>query len=146
MLWVVIEGDGRAWLSMHEPSSDPTPVDAVGWRLARTLSASTVLYLARPCQYLQTAALNDCSSADWTRARFSERRVKRSDEAISAARHAAGASRIVLTGYSRGGQMAALLAERRNNVAALITVAAPLGRTRKTHDSFSRSDKSGDHA
>ena len=26
-LWVVIEGDGRAWLNMREPSMDPTPVD-----------------------------------------------------------------------------------------------------------------------
>src|SRR5690606_34093701 len=32
-LWVVIEGDGHAWLNMHQPSSDPTPRDAVGWRL-----------------------------------------------------------------------------------------------------------------
>jgi dienelactone hydrolase len=125
-LWVVIEGDGRAWLSMHEPSRDPTPVDAVGWRLARTLSAPNVLYLTRPCQFLQPAAPNDCSSTDWTTARFSAKWVRRSDEAIDAAKRASGAKRVVLAGYSGGGQMAALLAERRDDVAALITVAAPL--------------------
>jgi pimeloyl-ACP methyl ester carboxylesterase len=70
--------------------------------------------------------LRDCSNADWTSARFSEKWVERTDAAIDEAMRAAGASRIVLTGYSGGGQMAALLAERRADVAGLITVAAPL--------------------
>jgi pimeloyl-ACP methyl ester carboxylesterase len=70
--------------------------------------------------------LRDCSSADWTSARFSEKWVERADAAIDEAMRAAGASRIVLAGYSGGGQMAALLAERRADVAGLITVAAPL--------------------
>jgi hypothetical protein len=76
-LWVVIEGDGRAWLTMQQPSRDPTPVDAVGWRLAQQLGDSSgaglgsVLYLARPCQYLAETELAACAMADWTGAAFS---------------------------------------------------------------------------
>ena len=42
-LWVVMEGDGHAWLNMHQPSADPTPMDAVGWRLAKRITAAQVL-------------------------------------------------------------------------------------------------------
>lgn len=126
VLWVVIEGDGRAWLSMREPSRDPTPVDAVGWRLASTLHADPVLYLARPCQFLAADELQACSLDDWTDARFSEKWVARMNAAIDAARRTTHTARVVLAGYSGGGVMAALIAARRHDVAELITVAAPL--------------------
>ncbi len=125
-LWVVIEGDGRAWLSMREPSRDPTPVDAVGWRLARNIAGKTVLYLARPCQYLSPTELESCSVADWTDARFSEKWVARLNSAIDQAKRSTDAKNIALAGYSGGGVMAALIAARRNDVAELITIAAPL--------------------
>lgn len=126
VLWVVIEGDGRAWLSMREPSRDPTPVDAVGWRLANTLHAEPVLYLARPCQFLAADELQACSLDDWTDARFSEKWVARMNAAIDEARRTTQAGQVVLAGYSGGGVMAALIAARRHDVAELITVAAPL--------------------
>lgn len=125
-LWVVIEGDGRAWLNMREPSSDPTPVDAVGWRLARDVSGITVLYLARPCQFLSRIELEDCSVDDWTDARFSEKWVGRLNAAIDAGKRTVRAKNIVVAGYSGGGVLAALIAARRDDVALLITVAAPL--------------------
>jgi len=125
-LWIVIEGDGRAWLNMREPSMDPTPVDAVGWRLAKDISQKTVLYLARPCQYLSSAELEACAVPDWTDGRFSEKWVQRLDAAVDQAKRMTQAQQIVLAGYSGGGVMAALLAARRNDVALLMTVAAPL--------------------
>lgn len=125
-LWIVIEGDGRAWLNVHQPSSDPTPRDAVGWRLAKDLSARNVLYLARPCQYLEPAELEDCDTGDWTDARFSEKWVARMNAAIDAAKEGGTSSPVILAGYSGGGVMAALLAARRTDVLALIAVAAPL--------------------
>ena len=125
-LWVVIEGDGRAWLNMRQPSFDPTPLDAVGWRLAKELTAAPVLYLARPCQFLSADELRACSVDDWTDARFAEKWVARTNAAIAEAKRTTGASRVVLAGYSGGGVMAALVAARRNDVSALLTVAAPL--------------------
>lgn len=126
VLWVVIEGDGRAWLSLREPSRDPTPVDAVGWRLAKDLSGDALLYLARPCQFLSAAELEACSVSDWTDARFSEKWVARMNAAIDAARRTTQAEHVVLAGYSGGGVMAALIAARRDDVSELMTVAAPL--------------------
>ncbi|WP_188420376.1 alpha/beta hydrolase [Oxalicibacterium solurbis] len=125
-LWVVIEGDGRAWLSMRQPSSDPTPLDAVGWRLAKELTVVPVLYLARPCQFLSADELQDCSVDDWTDARFAEKWVTRTNAAIDDAKRASGASHIVLAGYSGGGVMAALVAAWRDDVSTLLTVASPL--------------------
>lgn len=125
-LWVVIEGDGHAWLDRRQPSPDPTPMNAVGWRLARTLSADAVLYLARPCQYLAPDELRACSIADWTDARFAEKWVTRLNAAIDTAQETTTARHVVLTGYSGGGVMAALLAARRSDVLMLITVASPL--------------------
>src|SRR5690606_29208395 len=97
-LWVVIEGDGRAWLSMRQPSFDPTPLDAVGWRLAKELTAASVLYLARPCQFLSAEELRACSVDDWTDARFTEKWVARTNAAINEAKRATGASHVVLAG------------------------------------------------
>lgn len=125
-LWVVIEGDGRAWLNMREPSMDPTPVDPVGWRLAKDISQKTVLYLARPCQYLSSDELEACSVADWTDGRFADKWVQRLNAAVDQAKGMTHAKQIVLAGYSGGGVMAALLAARRDDVALLMTVASPL--------------------
>lgn len=125
-LWVVIEGDGRAWLNMHEPSMDPTPVDPVGWRLAKDVSQKTVLYLARPCQYLNSDELDACSVTDWTDGRFAEKWVQRLNAAVDQAKRMSSARQIVLAGYSGGGVMAALVAARRDDVALLMTVASPL--------------------
>lgn len=125
-LWVVIEGDGRAWLNMREPSMDPTPVDPVGWRLAKDVSQKTVLYLPRPCQYLNSDELDACSVTDWTDGRFAEKWVQRLNAAVDQAKRMSSARQIVLAGYSGGGVMAALVAARRDDVALLMTVASPL--------------------
>lgn len=125
-LWVVIEGDGRAWLSMRQPSFDPTPLDAVGWRLAKELTVAPVLYLARPCQFLSADELQACSVDDWTDARFAEKWVARTNAAITEAKRTTGALHVVLAGYSGGGVMAALVAARRDDASALLTVASPL--------------------
>ncbi|RQO35901.1 alpha/beta hydrolase [Herminiimonas sp. KBW02] len=125
-LWIVIEGDGRAWLNMREPSMDPTPVDPVGWRLAKDISQTTVLYLARPCQYQSADELDACSVADWTDGRFAGKWVQRLNAAVDQAKRMTKARKIVLAGYSGGGVMAALVAAQRDDVALLMTVASPL--------------------
>jgi pimeloyl-ACP methyl ester carboxylesterase len=125
-LWIMIEGDGRAWLNMREPSLDPTPVDAVGWRLAQNIARTNVLYLARPCQFLSSTELNACSVDDWTNARFSEKWVGRLNAAIDEVKRTTHARQIGIAGYSGGGVMAALIAVGRDDVAMLITIAAPL--------------------
>jgi predicted esterase len=125
-LWIVIEGDGHAWKSASIPSSNPTPHDPVGWRLATSIHAANVLYLARPCQYLNEVELQACSVSDWTDGRFAQKWIVKMNEAISTIKARYGYSEIILVGYSGGGTMAALLATRRDDVSLLISVASPL--------------------
>jgi pimeloyl-ACP methyl ester carboxylesterase len=126
---VYIEGDGRAWRSRLVPSSDPTPRDPIGLRLALADPAPAVLYLGRACQYVRGEERKNCDDAYWTESRFAPEVIAATDEAVTRflAAHPTGRPRrLVLFGYSGGGDVAALLAVRRSDVAALVTVASPL--------------------
>ncbi|MGE4264905.1 MAG: alpha/beta fold hydrolase [Desulfovibrio sp.] len=129
-LFVYIEGDGMAWRRANRPSSDPTPTDPIGLRLAiadpATQAEGAILYLARPCQYTEGGDRRGCTVRDWTSARFSERAVAALDEAVNQAKARTGARSVALHGFSGGGGMAALLAERRTDVVFLATVAGNL--------------------
>jgi len=129
-LHVYIEGDGRGWRSRRVPPVDPTPGDPLGLKLALADPAPAVLYLARPCQYVRNDERSACDPAYWTTYRFAPEVIAATDAAIDrflADHPAPGVSRrLVLFGYSGGGAVAALVAGRRSDVAALVTVAAPL--------------------
>ena len=121
-LAVYIEGDGFAWMSASQPSPNPTPLNPVGLRLALAHPQGNAAYLARPCQYLDTDTPT-CRTAYWTSQRFAPELVAASNQAIDQLKTLAGASRITLVGFSGGGAIAALIAARRNDVTALVTVA-----------------------
>lgn len=125
-LHVYIEGDGHAWRSRLEPSSDPTPHVATGLALAAADDAPNVAYLARPCQFVEALAWRRCDTTYWTGKRFSPEVVQAMNCALDAvAAHTPGQP-IHLVGYSGGGAMAVLLAARRGDVASLRTVAGNL--------------------
>ncbi|MDR3424931.1 MAG: dienelactone hydrolase family protein [Alphaproteobacteria bacterium] len=124
-LWVYIEGDGRAFLSPTQPSSDPTPDDPVALRLALAYPHDTpTAYLAHPCQY--AAHGRNCKAAYWTNARYAPEVVASLNEAVDDLKAQTKTSRVVLVGYSGGGALAVLIAARRQDVAEIITVAADL--------------------
>lgn len=123
---VYIESDGAPWRLPDEPPADPTPHKPMVLRMAASDPSPAVAYLGRPCQYLEPAELATCNPALWMRARFSEEAIAASNQAISHLKHATGADRVNLVGYSGGGSMAALVAARRRDVACLVTIAAPL--------------------
>lgn len=124
-LAIYIEGDGLAWLSPSQPSSDPTPRDPLALRLALAQPEGNAVYLARPCQYL-LAESTGCSSFYWTEGRFAPEVVAATNAAIDALKLQMGARRLTLVGYSGGGAVAALVAARRGDVELLITVAGNL--------------------
>ncbi|MFM2111810.1 MAG: hypothetical protein RLZZ271_470 [Pseudomonadota bacterium] len=124
-LTIYIEGDGLSWESRYKPSADPTPVHATALELAIKHPGAAV-YLARPCQATAPADWGRCNVQWWTSHRFGEPVIESSSQAIDQLKAAAGAGRIVLVGYSGGGAVAALLAARRNDVDALVTVAGTL--------------------
>lgn len=124
-LTIYIEGDGLAWLGVSQPSPDPTPRDPLALRLALAQPEGAAAYLGRPCQYVGEGARH-CASRYWADARFAPEVIAASNEAVDALKARFGANRLTLVGYSGGGAVAALLAARRDDVDALVTVAGNL--------------------
>ena len=125
-LTVYIESDGAPWISRDQPPYDPTPIKPVVLHMAAADASASVAYLGRPCQYLSERELDNCDPALWTLGRYSEDAVAASQAAVDLLKRRAGAQSINLVGYSGGGAMAALVAARRQDVACLVTLAAPL--------------------
>jgi len=127
-LRVYIEGDGRAWLSRSRPSADPTPLNPVALRLALAdpSSADAILYLARPCQYVQGDQRRNCTVRYWTDARLAPEVIASLNSAVSQAKAASGATSVALVGFSGGGGAAVLMASERSDVVCLGTVAGNL--------------------
>ncbi|WP_064742559.1 S9 family peptidase [Azospirillum sp. B4] len=125
LLTVYIEGDGLAYLTAREPSQDPTPTDPLALRLAMAHPGTgPVAYLARPCQYVMPG--RNCQVGYWTTARLAPEVVDSAGIALDRLKADAHAQRLVLVGYSGGGGLAAMLAERRADVAGLVTVSGNL--------------------
>lgn len=128
-LTVYIEGDGLAWVTASTPSDDPTPREPVALQMALAQPDGAAVYLARPCQYTMTegaAASRACAQRYWTDARFAEPVIQAQSQALDQLKRRHGAIRLVLVGYSGGGAVATLLAARRSDVVALVTVAGNL--------------------
>lgn len=122
---VYIEGDGKGWRSRSRISHDPTPADPIGLQLALRDPSPGLLYLARPCQYVDREDRDGCDPSLWTSARYSARVVEAINHAITASKRSEQDC-LTLVGYSGGGVIAALLAVHRSDVDVLVTVAAPL--------------------
>lgn len=122
-LKVFIEGDGLAWVSATQPSLDPTPRNSTVLKWAQK-TAGNVAYMARPCQYV----MNDkCDIPFWTTARFSPETVDAMDGALKTLIKRYNLKKVELVGYSGGGAMAVLLAQRnQGKVSKLTTVAGVL--------------------
>jgi len=119
---IFIEGDGRP-REGDAPSTDPTTHNPLALKLLLRTPQSGA-YVARPCyQELRVPA---CTPEMWTTARYSEQVVSSMTDAIRQVVHHADARKIVLVGYSGGGTLAVLIAERLDNVAAVITISANL--------------------
>ncbi len=130
-LHVYIEGDGLAWIQRNKPSSNPTPTQATALDLAShdpsiANGSASVLYLARPCQYVQGTAAKLCHPKYWTAQRFAPEVITALSEAIDAIKQEVNAQKIVVVGYSGGGPCAALVAAQRSDVTFLGSVAGNL--------------------
>ena len=133
---VYIEGDGMAWISRDQLSSNPTPVQPIALKLASIDTNANVLYVARPCQYLWPQKMNRCSSKYWSNKRSSEEVISSINQAISIVKQKQNISSIRLIGYSGGGGIAALIADRRADVNEFVSVSGNLNYKlfTQTHD------------
>ena len=127
LLTIYIEGDGLAWLSAEKLSTNPTPMNPIGLKMAlRDPSKTPVAYIARPCQYVTDHTARHCCPAYWSHLRFAPEVIQSMNQAVSYLKHYYHAQQLVLFGYSGGGTVATLLAAQRTDVKQLITVAAVL--------------------
>jgi hypothetical protein len=117
-----IEGDGFAWVNRSQLSSDPTPHQPIGLKLATKDTHANVVYLARPCQYQRNNRF--CSSDYWSTKRFSVEVIRAMNNAVNQLNEFN--QPVELIGYSGGAAIAVLLASQRTDVSSLRTVAGNL--------------------
>src|SRR5688572_24116598 len=122
-LTVYLEGDGLPWIGGRVPATDPTSRDPLALQLM-IQSSEPAMYLGRPCYHdLHDAG---CSAQSWTFARYSDGTVASMAKAIEAQARDIQARDVRLVGYSGGGVLAVLIAERLEDVSAVVTIAANL--------------------
>jgi len=121
-----IEGDGLAWLNRRRISPNPTPKNPIALKLASADPTANVIYLARPCQYVDIKTESQCHSDYWTTKRLAPEIIASLDEAITVIKQRARLNKIRLVGYSGGGAIAAILAAKRSDVLDFRTVAGNL--------------------
>ena len=116
-LGIFIEGDGVPW------RADPTTGDPIALKLLGQ-TPPPAAYVSRPCYQDMTSPR--CTADRWTMQRYSDEIVGSMTEAVRMAAAQVNARRVVLVGYSGGGVLAVLIAERLDNVAGVVTVGANL--------------------
>lgn len=125
LLRVYIEGDGHAWATSSQPSTDPTPHENLVADLASS-DPSGAVYLARPCQFVR----NDrCSPLVWTDGRFGQAVIKSMSSVLDVLKVRYSAKTFELIGYSGGGAVALLVASKRDDVASVQTLAGNIAVT-----------------
>jgi hypothetical protein len=120
-LHVYLEGDGSPRIASRYRPPDPTPKAALMLRLL-ALDASPSLLLGRPCQH----AVAPCDPFYWTLGRYNEKVVESLAAALQSVRTELGSPDVVLIGYSGGGALAMLIAERIPETRAVVTIAGNL--------------------
>jgi poly(3-hydroxybutyrate) depolymerase len=122
-LVIFFEGDGQLRTTSLEPFVDTSPKRPLALELALETPAR-VAYIVRPCH---AGERNDnCDLDQWRTARYSSAVVDSLVASVKAAARLANAREVELVGYSGGGPLAILVAERLDNVTNVITIAANL--------------------
>lgn len=124
VLHVYLEGDGSPWVNHRFIARDPTPRVPLALRLM-ALDPQPSLYLGRPC-YHGYAGTPPCEPELWTNARYSKRVVDSMAEALNRQIQGRAIDHLAFFGYSGGGVLAMLLAERMPQTRVVVTVAANL--------------------
>lgn len=120
---VYIEGDGGSPLL---EGVDPTPENPVALHLASRDHAENLVYLARPCQYMEVQDEAVCPKKYWTTRRFSPEVFAAYNAALDDIKARYNITGFNLVGYDGGANIAAVLTTQRNDILSLRTVAGNL--------------------
>ncbi|WP_397451812.1 alpha/beta hydrolase [Pseudomonas sp. NA-150] len=121
-LRVYIEGDGHAWATRTQPSTDPTPAISLTARLAANDQQPSA-YLARPCQFVSGP---NCTQELWTEGRFDRTVMSAMNAGLDFLKQRYGVEQFELVGYSGGAAVALVLAATRSDVKQVQTLAGNL--------------------
>lgn len=124
LIHVYLEGDGRPWIKGRSPATNPSSQQLTALRLMM-LDPNPSLYLNRPCYGLHTLPAN-CHPQFWTSGRYSPLVVETLQKALDKLGEENPGVRWLLIGHSGGGTLAMLIAQGREDVAGIITLAANL--------------------
>jgi|TARA_B100000795_G_C22654622_1_gene381648 hypothetical protein len=126
---VYIEGDGLSWIDNYTISSNPTPIDPLAFRLAKIDQSDNIIYLSRPCQYIQT---DICKNNEiWTVSQYSEGVLSSYRAIIDSLSQF---TEIHLVGYSGGAGVAMYLGSVNNKkIRSIRTIAGNIN-----HDEFTQ--------
>lgn len=122
---IYLDGDGSPWRRGGTViNEDPTPRQHLVLQLMALDSAPAVL-IGRPCYHGLNRDVH-CRPLLWTHERYSEKVVSAISESLEVLLKENNISQVVLIGYSGGGTLAQLLAERIRQTCAVLTLAGNL--------------------
>ncbi|MEH6477243.1 MAG: hypothetical protein V7727_16240 [Sneathiella sp.] len=121
-----IEGDGFAWVDKYTISSNPTPRNPLALKLAGADKSDNVIYLSRPCQFIDIETEPFCQNRQWTSHRFSRDIINGFHETLNWISKKYGSAGFHLVGFSGGGAVAAILTAERRDILSLRTIGGNL--------------------
>ena len=122
---IYLEGDGNPWRKGLWPNTNPNSRQQLALQLMNIDNNASV-YLQRPCYGYVGIPPAPCVPALWTSARYGEAIVATLDQTLDNLQQNYGHKPLILIGHSGGGTLAMLLAQRRNDVRGVITLAGNL--------------------
>ncbi|MBX2858993.1 MAG: hypothetical protein KTR17_10045 [Cellvibrionaceae bacterium] len=124
-LHIYFSGDGSPWLNKQLIAADPSPRNPVALQLM-SLDPNPAAYLGRPCYHLLRGKSQQapCSPALWTSRRYSEEVVAVMAKGVQKLNRSK--QNITIIGFSGGGVLATLVAERVPLVKTVVSIAANL--------------------
>lgn len=123
-LHVYLGGDGTPWIGGFIVASDPTPRKPMALKLM-AMDQAPSLFLGRPC-YHGNAEKPPCKPEYWTSARYAEDLVESMVAALRGIMDQYGHVKLRLFGFSGGGGLAMLMAERLAETRSIVTIAGNL--------------------
>lgn len=131
---IYLDGDGRPWRTPNQLSLDPTPANPLVLKLLLQDRAPAI-YLGRPCYFVSTDP--HCEPLWWTMQRYAADVITSMNTVID--QQIKAGQKLVLIGYSGGGSLAMLIAQQREDVLAVVTIAANLDTERwNEHHNYSQ--------